>query len=331
MAKNVRDQRFRCVVGADAAGGVGGDSPDAGGLHAGGRRGGRDAGPDRLRAQAARPCDGDAPRCGVAHSPSVGSDGAGAGTVGAGGARRVRFGGRVVGVRGTRTGGVDFGSAREPGSLGGDTEGGPSAGLSALLRVSRDVGAVLLGGASASSFVDGSETPWEAAARQSVADQLRAAAGRTQLPAEVVERLREASKLLGVEIVSESVCLERDDIGEVLVPGTRICFTGTAQDSAGRIVERWEMEQLAVSAGLKSVQSVSKTRCDVLVTAEAGTQSGKGASKRRSTASRCSPQMSSWSGWRRFSAGSLSTGGQAACSHQPVRGCVPESAVARRP
>ena len=147
-------------------------------------------------------------------------------------------------------------------------------GLSALLRVSRDVGAVLLG-AAASSFVDGSETPWEAAARQSVADQLRAAAGRTQLPAEVVARLREASKLLCVEIVSESVCLERDDIGEVLVPGARICFTGTAQDGAGRIVERWEMEQLAVSARLKPVQSVSKTRCDVLVTAEAGTQSGK--------------------------------------------------------
>ena len=148
-------------------------------------------------------------------------------------------------------------------------------GLSALLRVSRDVGAVVLGGASASSLRSDDDTPWDAAARQSVADQLRAAASRAQLPANVVERLREASTLLGVDIVSASVCLERDDIGEVLVPGTRICFTGTAQDSAGRIVERWEMEQLAVSAGLKPVQSVSKTRCDVLVTAEAGTQSGK--------------------------------------------------------
>jgi NAD-dependent DNA ligase len=108
-----------------------------------------------------------------------------------------------------------------------------------------------------------------------VADQLRAAASRVQLPAEVVERLREASQLLGVEIVSESMCLERDDIGVVLTPGTRICFTGTAQDSAGQIVQRWEMEQLAASAGLTPVQSVTKTRCEVLVTAEAGTQSGK--------------------------------------------------------
>jgi hypothetical protein len=145
-------------------------------------------------------------------------------------------------------------------------------GLSALLRVSRDVGAVLLGGAPSR---DGVDTSWDAAARQSVADQLRTAASRVQLPAVVVERLREASRLLGVEIVSESMCLEPDDIGSVLTPGVRICFTGTVQDSAGLIVERWEMEQLAASAGLKPVQSVTKTRCEVLVTAEAGTQSGK--------------------------------------------------------
>jgi hypothetical protein len=145
-------------------------------------------------------------------------------------------------------------------------------GLSALLRVSRDVGAVLLGGAPSR---EGTDTSWDAAARQSVADQLRAAASRVQLPAAVVERLREASALLGVEIVTESTCLERDDIGSVLTPGVRICFTGTAQDSTGQIVERWEMEQLAESAGLKPVKSVTKTRCEVLVTAEAGTQSGK--------------------------------------------------------
>jgi ATP-dependent DNA helicase PIF1 len=147
-------------------------------------------------------------------------------------------------------------------------------GLSALLRVSKDVGAVVLGGATASSLRNDG-TPWDAAARQSVADQLRAAAERAQLPAEVVARLHEAAKLLGVEIVPESTCLERNDIADALLPGARICFTGTAQDAAGRIVERWEMEELAASAGLRPVKSVSKTRCEVLVTAEAGTQSGK--------------------------------------------------------
>jgi len=48
-------------------------------------------------------------------------------------------------------------------------------GLSALLRVSRDVSAVLLGSAAPA---DGPDTSWDAAARQSVADQLRAAASR---------------------------------------------------------------------------------------------------------------------------------------------------------
>jgi len=141
-------------------------------------------------------------------------------------------------------------------------------GLSALLRVSRDIGAVLLG-ASPTGVVEASGP-----ARQSVADQLSAAASRVQLPAVVVERLREASRLLGVEIVAESTRFD-DDIDSVLTPGVRICFTGTAQDSAGRTVEREQMEQLAESAGLKPVKSVTKTRCEVLVTAEAGTQSGK--------------------------------------------------------
>jgi hypothetical protein len=145
-------------------------------------------------------------------------------------------------------------------------------GLSALLRVSRDVGAAALGMANAGRA--GGDTPWDAAARQAVADQLRTAAERAKLPADVVERLQTASSLLGLEIVSETA-FSAADIATALAPGTRICFTGTAQDSDGRIVERWEMERLAESAGLRSVNSVTKTRCEVLVVAEAGTQSGK--------------------------------------------------------
>ncbi|KUH81425.1 MULTISPECIES: AAA family ATPase [unclassified Mycobacterium] len=146
--------------------------------------------------------------------------------------------------------------------------------LSAVLRVSRGVGAVVLGGASADE-VAGDESSWDAAARQSVADQLRAAASRALLPDDVVARLHEASALLGVDVVSGAVGVERHDIGSALVPGARICFTGTALDQAGRVVEREEMERLAASAGLAPVRSVTKTRCEVLVTAEAGTQSGK--------------------------------------------------------
>lgn len=105
---------------------------------------------------------------------------------------------------------------------------------------------------------------------ESVADQLRAAASRALLPDDVVTRLHEASALLGVDVVSGAVTVARHDIGSALVPGVRICFTGTALDPVGRVVEREEMERLAASAGLAPVRSVTKTRCEVLVTAEAG-------------------------------------------------------------
>ena len=144
--------------------------------------------------------------------------------------------------------------------------------LSALLRISRDVGAVMLG---ADPPETGADAGWDAAARRSVADQLRAAVSRVRLPADVLDRLRAAELLLGTDIASQATLLDASQIGDTLTPGARICFTGTAQDAAGRSVERWEMEDLARSVGLTPVKSVSKTRCDVLVTAEAGTQSGK--------------------------------------------------------
>jgi ATP-dependent DNA helicase PIF1 len=147
--------------------------------------------------------------------------------------------------------------------------------LSALLRVSRDVGAVMRGGLATVDLDKGEESTWDAAARQSVADQLRAAAARTSLTEEVVARLHEASTLLGVDVVTGAVTVARHDIGAAMAPGARICFTGTALDASGKIIERDEMERLATSAGLTPVRSVSKTRCEVLVTAEAGTQSGK--------------------------------------------------------
>lgn len=151
--------------------------------------------------------------------------------------------------------------------------------LSALLRVSRGLGAVLLGAASADEVSPPGETSWENAARRAAADQLRLAASRTRLPDEVLTRFHEASKFLGAQDLSaeltQTQAETRSDIGAVLAPGARICFTGTAMDAAGRVVERDEMERLAISAGLTPVRSVTKTRCEVLVIAEEGTQSGK--------------------------------------------------------
>lgn len=68
---------------------------------------------------------------------------------------------------------------------------------------------------------------------------------------------------------------QEHDLDALLQPGTRVCFTGTVLDAAGRPVGREEMEQMAQQRGLTPVANVTKTRCDVLVCAEAGTQSNK--------------------------------------------------------
>jgi hypothetical protein len=146
--------------------------------------------------------------------------------------------------------------------------------LTALLEISRGVSQVLLTGNAAPA---GPDTPSLAAARHTAAYQLRCAASRVRLTETVLTRLREVENLLGVEVVDDAMreAAAGDDIDSVLTPGARICFTGTALDSDGREVPREQMERLAAAAGLAPVKSVTKTRCEVLVTAEKGTQSGK--------------------------------------------------------
>ncbi|WP_409370694.1 AAA family ATPase [Mycolicibacter longobardus] len=150
--------------------------------------------------------------------------------------------------------------------------------LSALLRISRALGSILLGTAAAGETSLAGETSWEHAARRSAADQLLLAASRTRLPDKVLGRLREALEALGAGELAHGLAQSPSmdsNIDEVLVAGARICFTGTAVDGQGRVVDRDEMERLAASAGLVPVRTVTKTRCEVLVIAEAGTQSGK--------------------------------------------------------
>ncbi|MCP9271846.1 AAA family ATPase [Mycolicibacterium arenosum] len=144
--------------------------------------------------------------------------------------------------------------------------------LSALLDVSRPVGALLLGRSAPEAVPD---TPWHAAARFSVADQLRVAASRVPMTDEALQRLRAVEGYLGVEIGEVSAAPVGDDIAAVLIPGARVCFTGTAEDGRGRVIDRDDMHDRASSAGLLPVRTVSKTRCDVLITAEVGSQSGK--------------------------------------------------------
>ena len=61
----------------------------------------------------------------------------------------------------------------------------------------------------------------------------------------------------------------------VLAPGLRVCFTGTVVLGDGAIIFREEMEKLALDHGLLLSANMTKTKTDVLVVAESGTQSGK--------------------------------------------------------
>lgn len=91
-------------------------------------------------------------------------------------------------------------------------------------------------------------------------------------------RLRDALRALGADALAAGLAQTpsmTDNIDAVLVPGARVCFTGTAVDGQGRVLDRDEIERRAAAAGLAPVRSVTKTRCEVLVIAEAGTQSEK--------------------------------------------------------
>lgn len=110
---------------------------------------------------------------------------------------------------------------------------------------------------------------------RTLAVALAGAAVRGSLSPRARSVLRAVEAETGATILDDDPAGASGSIGEVLVPGTRVCFTGTAHDERGRELSRFEVEILAQSHGLAPVAAVTKTRCDALVVAELGTQSGK--------------------------------------------------------
>lgn len=161
--------------------------------------------------------------------------------------------------------------------------------LSAMLKISAELSAVLLAlphGTDQSGTDDDDELTagdHEVAvgARRLVAEQVRLAAERVPLTAEVLDRLRRAGTVVGTDLSTGLETSHALGAAEVLLPGIRVCFSGSALDRLGRLIERSEMEALAVEHGLLPVANVTKTRCDALVVAEVGSQSGKARSASR--------------------------------------------------
>ncbi|WP_062461906.1 ATP-dependent DNA helicase [Demequina soli] len=110
-----------------------------------------------------------------------------------------------------------------------------------------------------------------------LAEMLGRAWGRVlDKDAEVLGRIRAAERHFGVDILPADLEVEGGaDAASVLGAGARVCFTGTVTPASGGVIEREAMMALAAGAGLVPVPSVTKTRTDVLVVAERGTQSGK--------------------------------------------------------
>ena len=154
--------------------------------------------------------------------------------------------------------------------------------LSALLEISRQLSAALLGGMSSahvrSRYHTEANAPEDLVIRDVVAKRLKLIASRAaEVPDELIDRLRQVDVLLGADTVgfiSESAGQDAD-IDSVLTPGARVCFTGTALSPSGRTVAKTELKDMAFSCGLVYVESVTKTKCEALVVAEVGTQSGK--------------------------------------------------------
>ncbi len=153
--------------------------------------------------------------------------------------------------------------------------------LSELLEISRALSEVLLPGSHA---MVSARHPAPARGedvgplREVIAEQLTLAASRSaRLPDRLLGRLQQVDSLLGTRIADSLAAADDEpvDTDAVLTPGARVCFTGTAQSVDGRTIERPELTALASRFGLVPVDSVTKTRCDALIVAELGTQSGK--------------------------------------------------------
>ena len=112
-------------------------------------------------------------------------------------------------------------------------------------------------------------------ARTLVAEQIRHAAERVTVTAELWSRLQTVAGVLGADVTSGLSAAAEAEAESVLSPGTRVCFTGSALDHDGVLLSREEMESLATRGGLEPVANVTRARCDVLVVAEPGTQSTK--------------------------------------------------------
>jgi DNA polymerase-3 subunit epsilon len=78
-----------------------------------------------------------------------------------------------------------------------------------------------------------------------------------------------------LEISNKIEVMASDEKLPTIQSGLRVCFTGAAKDSEGVDLTRDFMHEVAISKGFIPVDSVSKKNCDLLVSADVNSMSGK--------------------------------------------------------
>lgn len=136
-------------------------------------------------------------------------------------------------------------------------------------------GYLLSRGSGPDCFQAGGLVPSSSTPEQVLAGYLRTKAQQVHMDDRTHRLLRELEVRLGHTIVDPDVDVIEQDINTILVAGARVCFTGTCIDEEGNERTRSDMENLAAANRLVPVKTVTKSKCDALITAEAGSQSGK--------------------------------------------------------
>lgn len=126
------------------------------------------------------------------------------------------------------------------------------------------------------TFLVGGQMPPSSTPGEVLAQKLQAASRRARLDPQAQDVARAVSAMTGTPVLDDTYTEDgRHDIEHVMVAGARICFTGSARDDRGRNLSREDLKELATGRGLKPVDTVTKTKCEVLISAETGSQSGK--------------------------------------------------------
>ena len=121
--------------------------------------------------------------------------------------------------------------------------------LSAMLETSVELSAVLLdlphsadrSGPGDDDTITAGDREIALGARHLVAEQVRLAAERVPLTTELLDRLRRAGTVVGSDLAAGLQVARAAGAAEILLPGSRVCFSGSALDRAAGLwsVPRW--------------------------------------------------------------------------------------------